>query len=384
VPAYRRAIELVIVQEVRSIAHDRRQQGNRRAGPRREGVIIANLVFLKGATILLAKEITPSAIVRYLDQYVIGQDEAKKVLAVAVYSHYRKISGSHDRGGVIDKSNVLLIGPSGTGKTLLCETLARMLALPFVTADATSLAQSKYVNEEIEAVLQRLVDKADGAVDRAQLGIVFIDEIDKLKAAKGEARAVSGESVQHALLKIMEGAPVKLKSGQYIDTSNVLFICGGAFVGLEGIMSKSQGFGFISTTANDNQSILDRLNKRVKPTDLFEYGLIPEFTGRLPVVASFQSLSKEMLVRIMSEPKNSIYRQYIEMLRAEGVELAIAAPVFEQIAEIAIEYKTGARSLRGIFEELMTPVIYVLPDNPAIFRVEVTSLFVEPRLLRRG
>lgn len=335
-------------------------------------------------TSLLAKETTPSAIVRYLDQYVIGQDDAKKVLAVAVYSHYRKISAFQQGSGVIAKSNVLLIGSSGTGKTLMCETLSRMLEVPFVTADATSLAQTKYVNEEIEAVLQRLVDKADGAVEKAQLGIVFIDEIDKLKASKTEARAISGESVQHALLKIMEGAPVKLKSNQYIDTSNILFICGGAFVGLENIMSKTHGFGFISTSADDNQNILDRLNKRVKPTDLFEYGLIPEFTGRLPIVASFQNLSKEMLVRIMSVPKNSIYRQYIEMLRSEGVELVISARVFEQISEIAIEYKTGARSLRGIFEELMTPVLYVVPDNPDIRRVEITSLFDDPRLIRRG
>ena len=333
---------------------------------------------------MLTRETTPSAIVNYLDQYVIGQDEAKKILAVAVYSHYRKISTLAQNSGAIAKSNVLLIGPSGTGKTLMCETLSRMLGVPFVTADATSLAQTKYVNEEIEAVLQRLVDKADGDVGKAQLGIVFIDEIDKLKASKAEAAVISGESVQHALLKIMEGAPVKLKSNQYLDTSNILFICGGAFVGLENIMSKTHGFGFISTSGDDNQRILDRLNKRVKPTDLFEYGLIPEFTGRLPIIANFQNLSKAMLVGIMSVPKNSIYRQYAEIFRAEGVELAIASRVFEQISEIAIEYKTGARSLRGIFEELMTPVLYVVPDNPDIYRVEIASLFDEPRLLRRG
>ncbi len=333
---------------------------------------------------MLAKETTPSSIVSYLDQYVIGQDEAKKVLAVAVYSHYRKISTFLNRDGAIAKSNVLLIGSSGTGKTLLCETLSRMLAVPFVTADATSLAQTKYVNEEIEATLQRLLDKADGNLEKAQLGIVFIDEIDKLKASKTEARVTSGESVQHALLKIMEGSPVKLRDNQYIDTSNILFICGGAFVGLDNIMSKTHGFGFISTSGDDNQNILDRLNKRVKPTDLFEFGLIPEFTGRLPIIANFQNLSKDMLVKIMSVPKNSIYRQYIEIFRAEGVELCITPKVFEQISEIAIEYKTGARSLRGIFEELMTPVLYVVPDNPDIYRVEISSLFEEPKLLRRS
>ena len=333
---------------------------------------------------VLPREITPSAIVNYLDEYVIGQDEAKKILAVAVYSHYRKISALSQEIGAIAKSNVLLIGSSGTGKTLTCETLARMLSVPFVTADATSLAQTKYVNEEIEAMLQRLLDKAGGDAAKAGQGIVFIDEIDKLKSSGSEARATSGESVQHALLKIMEGAPVKLGNDQYIDTTNILFICGGAFVGLEKIMSRTHGFGFIATSEADNQNILERLNNRVKPTDLFEFGLIPEFTGRLPVVASFRDLSKEMLVRIMSVPKNSIYRQFVEIFRAEGVELAIAPRVFEQISEVAIEYKTGARSLRGIFEELMTPILYVVPDNPQISRVEINSLFEDPRFFKRG
>ena len=333
---------------------------------------------------MLSKEITPSAIVRYLDQYVVGQDEAKKTLAVAVYSHYRKISALQDEVGAIAKSNVLLIGSSGTGKTLTCETLARMLSVPFATADATSLAQTKYVNEEIEAMLQRLVDKAGGDVRRAGMGIVFIDEIDKLKATGGESRVTSGESVQHALLKIMEGSPVKLPGDLYVDTTNILFICGGAFVGLEKIMSRTHGFGFIATSEADNENILERLNNRVKPTDLFEFGLIPEFTGRLPIVASFRDLTKEMLVRIMSVPKNSIFRQFHQIFKAEGVELSVAPRVFEQISEIAIEYRTGARSLRGIFEELMTPILYVVPDNPQISRVEIHSLFEEPRYFKRG
>ena len=333
---------------------------------------------------MLSKEITPSAIVRYLDQYVVGQDEAKKTLAVAVYSHYRKISALQDEVGAIAKSNVLLIGSSGTGKTLTCETLARMLSVPFATADATSLAQTKYVNEEIEAMLQRLVDKAGGDVRRAGMGIVFIDEIDKLKATGGESRVTSGESVQHALLKIMEGSPVKLPGDLYVDTTNILFICGGAFVGLEKIMSRTHGFGFIATSEADNENILERLNNRVKPTDLFEFGLIPEFTGRLPIVASFRDLTKEMLVRIMSVPKYSIFRQFHQIFKAEGVELSVAPRVFEQISEIAIEYKTGARSLRGIFEELMTPILYVVPDNPQISRVEIHSLFEEPRYFKRG
>jgi len=216
------------------------------------------------------------------------------------------------------------------------------------------------------------------------MGIVFIDEIDKLKATGGESRVTSGESVQHALLKIMEGSPVKLPGDLYVDTTNILFICGGAFVGLEKIMSRTHGFGFIATSEADNENILERLNNRVKPTDLFEFGLIPEFTGRLPIVASFRDLTKEMLVRIMSVPKNSIFRQFHQIFKAEGVELSVAPRVFEQISEIAIEYKTGARSLRGIFEELMTPILYVVPDNPQISRVEIHSLFEEPRYFKRG
>ncbi|MDR1163401.1 MAG: ATP-dependent Clp protease ATP-binding subunit ClpX [Candidatus Accumulibacter sp.] len=333
---------------------------------------------------MLSKETTPSTIVKFLDQYVVGQEEAKRVLAVAVYSHYRKISTLRGKDSGLSKSNVLLIGSSGTGKTLMCETLSRMLGVPFVTADATSLAQTKYVNEEIEAALLRLLDRANGEVEKAQLGIVFIDEIDKLKASKGDApRATSGESVQHALLKIMEGSQVKLRENLYVDTTNILFICGGAFVGLESIMARTHTFGFISTTSEENQNILDRLNKRVKPTDLFEFGLIPEFTGRLPIIANLKDLGRDMLIRIMSVPKNSIYRQYIEVFREENVELQIGPRVFEQIAEIAIEYKTGARSLRGIFEELMTPVLYLVPDHPEIGRVEIHSLFEEPRFLRR-
>ncbi len=327
---------------------------------------------------------TPRAIVSHLDQFVIGQDEAKRTLAVAVYAHYRKITALASGSGAIAKSNVLLIGPSGTGKTLTCETLAGLLSVPFVTADATSLAQTKYVNEEIEAILQRLVDKAGGDMQKAALGIVFIDEIDKLKSSGGESRVTSGESVQHALLKIMEGAPVKLGSGKYLDTTNILFICGGAFVGLEKIMSRTHGFGFIATSDGDNKRILERLNNRVKPTDLFEFGLIPEFTGRLPIVARYGELSKELLVRIMSEPKNSIVRQFQQVFRAEGVELTLTPRVFEQIAELAIEYKTGARSLRGIFEELMTPILYVVPDTPDVCRVEIRSLFEDPRFFKRG
>ena len=333
---------------------------------------------------MLDQTLKPSTIAGYLDQYVIGQDAAKKTVAVAVYAHYRKLARSQRDHTRITKSNVLLVGSSGTGKTLLCDTLSRVLDVPFVTAEATSLAQTRYVNEEIEAILQRLVDKADGDVGKAQHGIVYIDEIDKLKAIDAQPRSNSGESVQHALLKIMEGAAVKLGNAQYIDTTNILFICGGAFVGLEEIMSQTHGYGFVSISKGDNQQILDRLNSHVKPTDLFTFGLIPEFTGRLPIIAHFEDLTRKMLMRIMVEPKDSIYSQFQDIFRNEGVELTIEQRVFEQIAEIAFEYKTGARSLRGIFEELIAPILFEVPDNPDIEKVVITSLFKDPTLVRKS
>jgi ATP-dependent Clp protease ATP-binding subunit ClpX len=333
---------------------------------------------------MLGDSIKPSTIVSYLDQYVIGQDDAKKIVAVAVYSHFKKIARSQREHVRITKSNVLMIGSSGTGKTLMCETLSRFLSVPFVTAEATSLAQTRYVNEELDAILQRLVEEADGELAKAQSGIVFIDEIDKLKASDHQPRGTSGEGVQHALLKIMEGAPVRLGNGQYLDTTNVLFICGGAFVGLNEIMSQTHGYQFISTTNQDNQKILERLNTRVKPTDLFTFGLIPEFTGRLPIVAHFQDLTRKMLVRIMIEPRDSIYVQFRDIFKSEGVELTIEPMVFDQIAEIAYEYKTGARSLRGIVEELITPILFVVPDDRSIRQVHISSLFSEPSFDRAG
>lgn len=325
----------------------------------------------------------PSEIVQRLDEHVIGQEAAKRTLAVAVHAHFRRMTANAMVDSVeLTKSNILLIGPTGTGKTLLCETLARILDLPFVTADATSLAQTQFVGDEIEAILHRLVDRANGDLTRAQRGIVFVDEVDKLKSIGGQARATSGESVQHALLKIMEGAPVKLKDGRLIDTTQILFICGGAFVGLDHILTKTHTFGFISTAGGDDQKILERLNARVKPTDLLEFGLIPEFAGRLPVVTRLHDLSEEMLVRILTEPKNAIYRQFKAMLAVDGVELVVEPTAFHQMAELAIEYKAGARSLRGIFEEMMTDVMYAVPDHPEIRRVVIRSLF-EPAEIGR-
>ena len=322
----------------------------------------------------------PSEIVRRLSEHVVGQDAAKKTLAVAIYAHFRRMATAAVDAVELTKSNILLIGPTGTGKTLLCETLARILDVPFVTADATSLAQTQFVGDEIEAILHRLLDRAEGDLARAQRGIVFIDEVDKLKAIGGEARATSGESVQHALLKIMEGAPVRLKDGRHIDTTHILFICGGAFVGLDQILTKTHTFGFISTGGSDDQRILERLNARVKPTDLLEFGLIPEFAGRLPIVSRLHPLDAEMLVRILTEPKNAIYKQFQAMLAADGVDLQVEPVVFRQIAELAIEYKAGARSLRGIFEEMMTDIMYAVPDHPGIRQVLIGSLFEPPKL----
>ncbi len=329
-------------------------------------------------------ELKPSQIVAFLDQHVVGQDEAKKQLAVAVHTHSLKIAIAREERLEIVKSNVLLVGPTGTGKTLLCETLAKVLEVPFVTANATSLAQSEYVNEEIEAILLRLIDKAGGEIGDAQRGIVFIDEIDKLKAPpdSGAVRSPAGERVQHALLKIMEGAPVRLRGGSHFDTTETLFICGGAFVGIDAILADTHTYGFIATEDSDDQKILDRLNARIKPTDLFRFGLIPEFAGRLPIVARLQPLSREMMVRIMIEPRNALYRQFRDIFHRQGVELQIAPPVFEQIADLAMEYQAGARSLRGIFEEMLLPALYLVPDHPEIKRVVFASLFEAPRYLK--
>jgi len=336
-----------------------------------------------GIANLLDNTLTPSAIVGQLDEYVVGQEDAKKTIAVAVYAHFKKIAKSQRDNTSIVKSNILLVGSTGTGKTLVCSTLSRILGVPFVTAEATSLAQTRYVNEEIEAILQRLVEKAGGDIAKAQHGIVFIDEIDKLKARDSEAQSTSGEGVQHALLKMMEGSPVKLDGGRYIDTTDILFICGGAFVGLDEIMAQSHAYKYISVTKDYNKQMMDRLNSRVKPTDLFSYGLIPEFTGRLPIVAHFHDLTRKMLVRVMVEPKDSIYGQFRDIFANEGVELAVDQKVFEQIAELAFEYKIGARSLRGIFEEMITPILFVVPDRRDIEKVLVTSLFTEPTFVNR-
>lgn len=329
----------------------------------------------------MPKLLKPSEIVARLNEHVIGQDEAKRTLAVAIYGHLRRMTGATADSIETTKSNILMVGPTGTGKTLLCETLARVLDVPFVTADATSLAQTKYVGDEIEVIMNRLIDRANGDLELAQRGIIFVDEVDKLKAMGGPERASSGESVQHALLKIMEGAPVRLNGDRHIDTTHILFICGGAFVGLENILARTHTFGFISTGSSDDINILDRLNARVKPTDLLEFGLIPEFAGRLPIVTRLHDLSCDMLIRILTEPKNAIYKQFRALLASDGVELRVDPVVFRQISELAIEYKAGARSLRGIFEELMTDIMYIVPDKPSIRQVIIRSLFERPEFV---
>jgi ATP-dependent Clp protease ATP-binding subunit ClpX len=328
-------------------------------------------------TAVFDRRFKPSVITKLLDEHVIGQDDAKRALAVAVYAHYRKLA-LKDWADII-KSNVLLVGPTGTGKTLMCATLAKLLGVPFVTADATTMAQTRYVADEIEAILERLLDQAGGDINRAQHGIVFIDEVDKLKTTGVSAeRGSSAESVQHALLKIMEGTVVKLRRERQIDTARVLFIAGGTFIGLDEIIASQHSYGIVSTTGTESRKIIERLNSHVKPTDLIAFGLIPEFVGRLTVVARFSALSREHLVRIMTEPRQCVYRQFRDIFAGESVELHVESRVFSEIADIALEYKTGARSLRGLFEEMVAPALYAVPDRPDVKRVRFTSLYEEP------
>ena len=347
----------------------------------------------------------PAEIKAELDKYIVGQDEAKKVLSVAVYNHYKRInnagSSKKDDDIEIEKSNILLLGPTGCGKTLLARTLARILNVPFATTDATTLTEAGYVGEDVENILLKLIQNADYNIERAQRGIIYIDEIDKI-ARKGEnvsiTRDVSGEGVQQALLKIIEStvANVPPQGGRKhpqqeclrIDTTDILFICGGAFVGLDKIVQKrkdttSLGFGGQVKLA-DNEVSYEMLAD-VKPQDLTKFGLIPEFVGRVPIVVSLHPLNEEALVKILTQPKNAIIKQYQKLIALDGVKLTVEPAAVREIANTAIRLKTGARGLRTIIESFMTSVMYKLPSEPNVEEVVVTRECVtdnaEPRLI---
>lgn len=330
----------------------------------------------------------PEEIKAFLDEYVIGQDEAKKVLSVAVYNHYKRIMAEKDMGVELAKSNILMLGPTGCGKTLLAQSLAKILNVPFAIADATALTEAGYVGEDVENILLKIIQAADGDIERAEYGIIYIDEIDKI-TRKSEnpsiTRDVSGEGVQQALLKIIEGtvASVPPQGGRkhphqellQIDTTNILFICGGAFEGIDKIIEKRidrKSIGFNAEVGQKRDYNIDHLLKQVLPQDLVKFGLIPELVGRVPVTVSLNMLDKDALVDILTKPKNALVKQYQKLLEIDGVELMFDESALQEIAEISLKRKTGARGLRAIMENVMMDIMYQAPSDETLKSCMIT------------
>lgn len=337
--------------------------------------------------------LTPEEIKAFLDEYVIGQDEAKKVLSVAVYNHYKRIMAGSDLGVDLQKSNILMLEPTGCGKTLLAQTLAKILNVPFAIADATALTEAGYVGEDVESILLKVIQAADGDIERAEHGIIYIDEIDKI-TRKSEnpsiTRDVSGEGVQQALLKIIEGtvASVPPQGGRkhphqeliQIDTTNILFICGGAFEGIDKIIETrldKKSIGFNAEIAKKHEEDVDVLLHQVLPQDLVKFGLIPELVGRVPVTVSLDLLDKEALIRILTEPKSSLVKQYQKLMELDGVKLEFDKAALDAIAETSLARKTGARGLRAIMEDIMMDTMFRVPSDDTIKGCMITKDVVE-------